>query len=51
MRAALPAYAGITQDQAEALAFAHKNIQANLQGKEIKKKFYVQDKILSFVVV
>ena len=51
VRAQLSVFAGISLEEVETMALAQKNIQAHLAGKEIKKKFYVQDKILSFVVV
>ena len=49
VRAQLSAFAGISQKEVSAMALAQHNIQIHLHGKEIRKKFYVQDKILSFV--
>ena len=50
VRAQIPAYAGITQEEAEQLALKNKKVSGYLEGKEIKKKFYVKDKILSYVI-
>jgi leucyl-tRNA synthetase len=50
IRARLQAAPGIGEDAAFALAMAESNVQAQLGGKEIRKRIYVPDKLLNLVV-
>ncbi len=50
IRARVQAAPGITEDEAVALALAQSGVQAHLDGKEIRKRIYVPDKILNLVV-
>ncbi len=40
----------MTEDEAVALAMADSNVRAHLDGKEIRKRVYVADKLLNLVV-
>ncbi len=50
IRARVQAPPGITEDEAVALALTQSGVQAYLDGKEIRKRIYVPDKILNLVV-
>jgi leucyl-tRNA synthetase len=49
VRARIPAPAGVTEDAAVELALAESNVRAHLDGKEIRKRVYVPDRLLNFV--
>ncbi|HYL28168.1 MAG TPA: class I tRNA ligase family protein, partial [Candidatus Nitrosotalea sp.] len=49
VRARMPARTGITEDAALELALADPNVRAHLDGKEIRKRIYVPDKLLNLV--
>jgi leucyl-tRNA synthetase len=49
IRARLQAAPGITEDQALALAMEQSGVQAQLDGKEIRKRIFVPDKLLNLV--
>jgi leucyl-tRNA synthetase len=49
VRARIPAPAGIGEDAAMELAMADSNVRAHLDGKEIRKRVYVTDKLLNLV--
>jgi leucyl-tRNA synthetase len=49
VRARIVAPAGVSEDTAVELALAEANVRAHLDGKEIRKRVYVPDKLLSFV--
>ncbi len=49
VRARVTAPAGITAERALALALADPNVRAHLDGKNLAKHVYVQDKLLSLV--
>jgi len=51
VRARIAAPTGITEDAAIALAMADSNVRAHLDGKEIRKRIYVANKLLNLVVV
>ena len=50
VRARIPAPTGTTEDAAVALATGDSNVRAHLEGKEIRKRVYVADKLLNLVV-
>ncbi len=50
VRARIPAPTGTTEDAAVALAVGDSNVRAHLDGKEIRKRVYVADKLLNIVV-
>jgi leucyl-tRNA synthetase len=50
VRARISAPTGITEDAAMALAAADSNVRAHIEGKEIRKRVYVTDKLLNLVV-
>jgi leucyl-tRNA synthetase len=50
IRARVQAAPGISEDEAIALALAQATVQAQLDGKEIRKRIYVPDKLLNLVV-
>jgi leucyl-tRNA synthetase len=50
IRARLQASPGISEDQAVALALEQSGVQAQLDGKEIRKRIFVPDKLLNLVV-
>jgi leucyl-tRNA synthetase len=50
IRARLQAAPGISEDQAVALALEQSGVQAQLDGKEIRKRIFVPDKLLNLVV-
>ncbi len=49
VRARISAPAGVTENQALALALDDSNVRIHLGGKEIRKHVYVQDKLLNVV--
>jgi leucyl-tRNA synthetase len=49
VRARIAAPAGVTENQALALALDDSNVRVHLGGKEIRKHIYVQDKLLNLV--
>ncbi len=49
VRARISAPAGVTENQALALALDDSNVRIHLGGKEIRKHVYVQDKLLNLV--
>jgi leucyl-tRNA synthetase len=42
--------AGSTEDQAASAAMASPKVQAHLEGRQIRKRIYVQDRLLNLVV-
>jgi len=50
IRARVQTAPGISEEQALALATAQSGVQAQLDGKEIRKRIYVPDKLLNLVV-
>jgi leucyl-tRNA synthetase len=50
IRARVPVAPGIGEDEAVALALDQSGVQAQLDGKEIRKRIYVPDKLLNLVV-
>jgi leucyl-tRNA synthetase len=50
IRARVTASPGISEDQALALALAEPNVHAQTEGKQIRKRIYVADKLLNLVV-
>jgi leucyl-tRNA synthetase len=49
VRARIPAPAGVSEEQALALALGDPNVRAHLDGKELRKRVYVPDKLLNLV--
>jgi leucyl-tRNA synthetase len=49
VRARIQADAGVTEEQALALALSDPNVQAHLDGKELRKRVYVPGKLLNLV--
>jgi leucyl-tRNA synthetase len=49
VRARIAADAGVTEEEAVALAMAEPNVRAHLDGKELRKRIYVPDKLLNLV--
>ena len=49
VRARIAAAAGVSEDEAVALALAEPNVRAYLGGKEFQKSIYVPDKLLNLV--
>ncbi|MBV8530905.1 MAG: leucine--tRNA ligase [Candidatus Eremiobacteraeota bacterium] len=49
VRARISAAAGVSEDEALALALAEPNVRAHLDGKELRKRIYVPDKLLNLV--
>jgi leucyl-tRNA synthetase len=49
VRARIPAPAGVSEEEALALALADANVRAHLDGKELRKRVYVPDKLLNLV--
>ena len=49
VRARIAAPAGVSEDAAVELALAEANVRSHLDGKEIRKRIYVQDKLLNLV--
>jgi leucyl-tRNA synthetase len=49
IRARIAAVPGIGEDQAFALALADPNVRAQLDGKELRKRIYVPDKLVNLV--
>ncbi len=43
------AIAGVSEDEAVALALAEPNVRAHLGGKELRRRIYVPDKVLNLV--
>ncbi len=50
IRARIPAVPGLSEEGAISLAMADKNVLSHLDGREIRKRHYVTDKLLSLVV-
>ncbi len=50
IRARIAASTGIDEEQAVALAMLDSNVKAQLDGKEVRKRIYVPDKLLNLVV-
>ncbi|HET9097423.1 MAG TPA: leucine--tRNA ligase, partial [Candidatus Baltobacteraceae bacterium] len=50
IRARVQAAPGITEDEALKLAMEQTGVQAQLDGKEVRKRIYVPDKLLNLVV-
>jgi leucyl-tRNA synthetase len=50
IRARVQAAPGISEDEAFSLAMAQSGVQAQLDGKEVRKRIYVPDKLLNLVV-
>ncbi|HLI96173.1 MAG TPA: leucine--tRNA ligase [Candidatus Baltobacteraceae bacterium] len=50
IRARVQVAPGISEDQAFALAMEQNGVQAQLDGKEVRKRIYVPDKLLNLVV-
>jgi leucyl-tRNA synthetase len=50
IRARIPAAPGIAETAAIELALADRNVQSQLEGKEIRKRVFVQDKLVNLVV-
>jgi leucyl-tRNA synthetase len=51
IRARVQVAPGITEDEAFTLAMTQHGVQAQLDGKEVRKRIYVPDKLLNLVVV
>ncbi len=49
VRARIAAGAGVSEDEAVALAMADPNVRSHLDGKELRKRIYVPDKLLNLV--
>ncbi len=49
VRARIAAPTGVTEETAVELAMADANVRAHLDGKELRKRVYVTDKLLNFV--
>jgi leucyl-tRNA synthetase len=49
VRARIPVQAGVTEEEALALALGDANVRAHLHGKELRKRVYVPDKLLNLV--
>ena len=49
VRAMLEVKVGLTEEDIRVLALQDKNVAKHLEGKEVKKFVYVQDKIVNFV--
>ena len=50
IRGRIAAAPGITEDQAVAMAMEEPNVRAQIDGKQVRKRIYVQDKLLNLVV-
>jgi leucyl-tRNA synthetase len=50
IRARLQVAPGITEDEAVTLAMEQSTVQAQLDGKQVRKRIYVPDKLLNLVV-
>jgi leucyl-tRNA synthetase len=50
IRARLPVSPGIAEPEALALAHADPNVRAHLEGKHIRKEFFVPDKLINIVL-
>ena len=50
VRARVAATPGLSEDAALALAMEEANVRAQLDGKQIRKRIYVADKLLNLVV-
>ena len=50
IRARITAPPGIAEDDAYALAFADVNVKSQIDGKEVRKRIYVPDKLVNLVV-
>jgi leucyl-tRNA synthetase len=51
IRARVAAAPGLSEDDAVTLAMAEENVRAQIDGKQIRKRIYVADKLLNLVVV
>jgi leucyl-tRNA synthetase len=49
LRARISAPAGVSEDEALALAMADPNVRAHLDGRELRKRIYVPDRLLNLV--
>jgi leucyl-tRNA synthetase len=49
VRARISAGAGVSEDEAVALAMAEPNVRAHLDGKELRNRIYVPDRLLNLV--
>jgi leucyl-tRNA synthetase len=49
VRARIPVPAGVSEDEAVALALGDSNVRVHLGGKEVRKHVYVPDKLLNLV--
>ena len=50
VRARIPAPPGVTEEEAYALAMRESKVRMHLDGKEVRKRIYVPDKLLNLVV-
>ncbi len=50
IRARIPAAPGLAEDEAFALAAADANVASYVAGKDVRKRIYVQDKLVNLVV-
>jgi len=50
VRAKIPAAAGLSEEEAKEIAFAHPKIQKYIAGKEIRRVIFAQGRILNIVV-
>ncbi len=50
IRARIPVRPGVTEEHAFELAMAEANVRAQLDGKQIRKRIFVADRLLNFVV-
>ncbi|MEO6834661.1 MAG: class I tRNA ligase family protein, partial [Candidatus Tumulicola sp.] len=50
IRGRLPVRPGVTEEQAFALAMAEANVRAQVQGRHLRKRIFVPDKLLNLVV-
>jgi len=50
IRARVSAAPGLTEDAAFALAMEEANVRAQIDGKQVRKRIYVTDKLLNLVV-
>lgn len=49
VRARINAPAGVSEEAAVDLAMSESNVRAHLDGKQVRRRFYVPDKLLNFV--
>ncbi len=50
LRARIESDCGLSEEDAVKLALSHPNVKEHLQGKQVRKKVYVPDKLLNLVV-